>query len=463
MCANGLFFFAAHLDPAARTARALSLVLTSELWHQQLGHPGMHQLQHLPSCTVGVPPGAHQSVHPLHTCPICEHAKHRRANKGSTNDLAGLTAGSRFHIDFGFLRASDSAYRRRPSTAVSPPSDTSRVVQSVDGFTSYMLVVCAVLRYTWVFLTASKALPVPELCALLGTFGKTHGYRALRVDQGGELWHSSTFRYAAAKSGYVVEPTGSDSAWMNGKVERLNGTFGVMVRAMLYGAGLPPKFWSFALLHAAYIKNRMWHSALGHTPFEALNGSVPDLSHLRVFGSRLYARMPGQPRAKLDDHVADGIFLGFHGSSSTVRYFDLRTGAIKTGGSFVFDEAHYASSDRPPGPHLLYTLGLDSQPPPRPSDNDCVQPPHAPLPPIAPKAPHKDSLPCQKPLPLAEFASFAPPAAAAAARVDALQPSVDAVMSIELAGDPFGPSFCHEVPLRGDHPSLGFVLSPDPD
>ena len=46
-----------------------------------------------------------------------------------------------------------------------------------------------------------------------------------------------------------MEPTpGSDSPHQNGKVECLNGTFGVMVHSLLYSSGLPPKYWSAALL-----------------------------------------------------------------------------------------------------------------------------------------------------------------------------------------------------------------------
>jgi hypothetical protein len=49
---------------------------------------------------------------------------------------------------------------------------------------------------------------------------------------------------------------------------RLNGTYGVMVRSLLYSAGLPPKYWSAALVHAVHLKNRLWHSALNCTPLK---------------------------------------------------------------------------------------------------------------------------------------------------------------------------------------------------
>ena len=99
-----------------------------------------------------------------------------------------------------------------------------------------------------------------------------------------------------------------------------------MVRSLLYLSGLSPIYWSDALLHAVYLKNRLWHSALDITPFEALNKRRPNISHLRVFGSRLTARIPGEPRAKLDDHCYDGIFLGHSFTPSNLHYIDICTG-----------------------------------------------------------------------------------------------------------------------------------------
>ncbi len=64
---------------------------------------------------------------------------------------------------------------------------------------------------------------------------------------------------------YVVVPTGADSPPQNGSVKIYNNTLAVKVRTLLYGSGLPAKFWSAALVHAAYLHNRFVHSALNNT------------------------------------------------------------------------------------------------------------------------------------------------------------------------------------------------------
>ena len=78
----------------------------------------------------------------------------------------------------------------------------------------------------------------------------------------------------------MVEPTGSDSPSQNDGAERMNGTLGVMVRTLLYGADLEAEFWSAALLHAIFLYNRRVHSAIERTPFEAFHGVKPNLRRL---------------------------------------------------------------------------------------------------------------------------------------------------------------------------------------
>ncbi len=77
-----------------------------------------------------------------------------------------------------------------------------------------------------------------------------------------------------------VEPTGADSPSQNSGVERFNQTLGTMTRALLYGASLPAEYWSYALVHLVYLLNHLVHSCTKRTPYEALNGTKPHLSHL---------------------------------------------------------------------------------------------------------------------------------------------------------------------------------------
>jgi hypothetical protein len=52
---------------------------------------------------------------------------------------------------------------------------------------------------------------------------------------------------------YCLEPTGADSLSQNGAVEIYNDKLGIRTRALLYGAGLPAKYWSAALVHSVHL------------------------------------------------------------------------------------------------------------------------------------------------------------------------------------------------------------------
>jgi hypothetical protein len=179
------------------------------------------------------------------------------------------------------------------------------------------------------------------------------------MDQGGELWGSAQLRYIANAAGYIIEPTGSDSAWQNGKVERLNGTFGVMVRCLLYSAGLSAKFWSAALINTVYLKTSLYNKAIGMTPYEGWTGMNPELDHLRTFGALVTARKPGKRPAKADRHIAHGVLLRCGSSTKDVRYYDLTTNREKIISHHVIDKAHYGTARRPAGAQVLMDIGYD--------------------------------------------------------------------------------------------------------
>jgi hypothetical protein len=110
-----------------------------------------------------------------------------------------------------------------------------------------------------------------------------------------------------------------------------------MLRCMLHSTELGPEYWSYALQHAVYIRNRLPHHTIGITPYESLTGLKPDLSGLRIFGSRLYARKPGKRSAKLDSNTYKGYFLGFNATDKNVLYIDEDSGRIKSGTHVIFD------------------------------------------------------------------------------------------------------------------------------
>ena len=83
----------------------------------------------------------------------------------------------------------------------------------------------------------------------------------------------------------------------NGVAERKNRSLKEMKTCLLQAKNLPPSLWAEVVNCASYIQNRVPHkSVVGATPFEALHGHKPNVSHLRAFGSKSWARIPMDKR-----------------------------------------------------------------------------------------------------------------------------------------------------------------------
>jgi hypothetical protein len=159
---------------------------------------------------------------------------------------------------------------------------------------------------------------------------------------------------------YVVKPTGADSPSQNGGAEIYNNTLAMKVCTLLYGSGLPAKFWSAALVHADYLHNRLVHSALNKTPYEAWCGRKPNVTNLKMFGACACVKRTGVQWCKLDCHDFTGIFLGYTAMDQNILSLDLDLGIVKLCHHAIFDEAWYMQPTRPPAAQLLYNLGLKS-------------------------------------------------------------------------------------------------------
>ena len=95
------------------------------------------------------------------------------------------------------------------------------------------------------------------------------------------------------------------------------------VLAMLDDAKLPKELWGEALKTALYLQNRSPNSAINNkTPFELWTGKVPNLKHLRTFGSIGYVRTP-VGRTKLDPKAKPYTFIGYSTESKAYKLADL--------------------------------------------------------------------------------------------------------------------------------------------
>jgi transposase InsO family protein len=250
-----------------------------ELYHQRFGHPGERIMSILHHHIDDVPP---LQGNTFYKCTSCVHAKchHRSMNVSNnvSNNKHSWTKdwskppspelpspesdpshqpGQNFHMDFGFMRGSGFDAKDKEGNTIT----------SIDGYRSYLLIIDKCSQYTWVFLAKTKTPPI----IIIETFLQQHGnpnttHRTIRTDKGSELWGSYSFQEAILKANFILEPTAPDAPAQNGIAERPNQTLSTMVRCLLHSANLGHEYWSFALLHAVYLKNRLPHSSINTTP-----------------------------------------------------------------------------------------------------------------------------------------------------------------------------------------------------
>ena len=326
----------------------LSHAAEHELWHQRLAHPGTNAMNTIHHHAINVPKLRGNSFWKCPSCMACKSTKsyhirnNHKSNKKVTlsdllepteyDDLSLPTAlpGQHFHFDFGFVRSKTFHWKDKDG----------RTQTSIDGKNAYLLAIDRKTRYMWVFISSSKQPPLEFCEQLLTKFRASTTHRTVRCDQG-ELATSKAFNEMLSKVGFTLEVTGSNNSKQNGIAERPHRTLAQMVRCLLHSSGLGPEYWSYALLHAVYIKNRLPHSAISMTPFQAITGKKPDLGGLRIFGSRVVSQSTVRRTGKLDlNHVRHGIFIGHTGTKRNVYYIDDDSRKPKIGSYIEFDEAH---------------------------------------------------------------------------------------------------------------------------
>lgn len=330
--------------------------LSLDLWHARIGHIGRDAVMRLNRVAKGV---TIQSSSPLSHCESCILAKHpRQPFHASETERASA---------FLDLIHSDVC---GPIPTVTPHGKRYFIIFLDDHTHALDLQ-----------LLATKDQALEAWWTLRARWENLSGRRVkvFRSDNGGEFV-SDAFTAHLEETGVERQRSAPYAHQQNGKAERVMRTIEGRMFAMLDFAHLAPNLWGEAALTACYLFNQTESRALptGKTPYEMLHGTKPNLSHLRVFGARCFARIPPELQQKLGPRSREAAFMGYPPGVKVWRCRDAVTGTFFNSRDVIFDET------------------LSNRPFPD-SDNDdedvtaapvAPSPPAPPIPPPATSPPH---------------------------------------------------------------------------
>lgn len=170
-----------------------------------------------------------------------------------------------------------------------------------------------------------------------------HQVVTLRSDNGGEFTGES-FSSWLRSEGIQHQTSAPYCPEQNGVAERDNRTIMEAARSMLHGRNLPPYLWAEAVNTAVYLLNRVSSSTVPNTPYQTWHRKVPDLSHLRAYGSDAFYHVPKGERRKLDPKSLKCVLVGYCDTQKAYRVWDPVARKIRIGRDIIFDEGKDTST-----------------------------------------------------------------------------------------------------------------------
>lgn len=256
-------------------------VLAANVWHFRLGHASnscLESIQNKISFVKG---------NKSYICDVCHLAKQKHlpspVSTTKSNECFDL-----IHID------------------IWGPYSTP----SVHGHKYFLTVIDDHSRYTWIYLMKSKAEASKILHIFVSLIQTQFDKRVktIRSDNGSEFIMTDFY----ASKGIIHQTTCVHTPQQNSIVERKHGHLLNVARALMIQSNLPKIYWSYAVLHAAYIINILPTPILNAcSPHERLYKVLPNFSKLKVFGSLCFASTSKVNRTQFDHRASKCIFLGY--------------------------------------------------------------------------------------------------------------------------------------------------------
>lgn len=278
--------------------------LSNLILHRRLGHIGSIALNKLNSSTTSLDIQSPIASSLFNNCSTCALSKLTR-KKGKSK----LSIGSKY-LDILYL---DICGPISPSTN--------------RGFKWILCIIDSYSRYSFTYLLSNKSEVYNTLIEFIRREENisNNSIKRIHSDNGREFKNSNIQQFLDRKG---IEYTYSSpyAHEQNGLVEIYNRTLLSKVRALLIDSKSPRFLWGEAIEASTYLYNRTPHSSLDFkTPYESRFGEKPNISNIRIWGSRCY-RKDYNPSSKLSPRSLLGILVGF--GSKGYKVYDIESRLI---------------------------------------------------------------------------------------------------------------------------------------
>jgi len=190
-------------------------------------------------------------------------------------------------------------------------------------------------RFVWIVLLKSKS-EVSQHVKNFITLVENQFHitpQTIKTDNGAEFLLSSFY----ASKGITHHRSCVETPQQNGRVERKHQHLLNVGRALLYQSKLPASYWSYALLHAIFIINRVTSPHLHNkSPYHLLHNKIPDVHSFKVFGSLCYSTSLQAHRTKLSTRARKSVFLGYTIGFKGYVHLDNHTTEIHISRNLIF-------------------------------------------------------------------------------------------------------------------------------
>lgn len=285
---QGLYFVFPNYSQLIRQEAHVAEKLDLNDWHRKFAHINVKQIVNTSkkNCVTGMPVLKYDNI----ACEECKIAKSRRVSHKPLVGIRSREPLELLHTDL-----------------CGPLPSPSR-----EGHKYFLTITDDFSRKVTVF-------PLKSKVEVFETFRKfqvraerflNRKVISVRSDNGLE-YCSSQFQKYLEDQGINHELTNVYTPQQNGVSERFNYSAMDAVKTLLKDSGLGNGFWSEALLHYTYTRNRICREGQSKTPFELYAGRKPSVKHLVPFGTITYICIPKQLRSKLQMRAKKGILVGY--------------------------------------------------------------------------------------------------------------------------------------------------------